>query len=79
MISDNFLKGFRESRKLTRKQLSDKTKISVRTIIAYENGERKLRSASLSTIFLLCYALALDNPFKLIVPKYWLEIKEKDS
>ena len=52
------LKGFRKKEKLTKKQLSDLTGISMRTIDDYETGKRDINGAKLSTLLKLCKALS---------------------
>ena len=52
------LKGFRKKEKRTKKQLSDLTGISMRTIDDYETGKRDINGAKLSTLLKLCKALS---------------------
>ena len=52
------LRSFRKKEKLTKKQLSDLTGISMRTIDDYETGKRDINGARLSTLLKLCKALS---------------------
>lgn len=49
----NVLRDYRIAAKMTRKELSEKSRIPERTIRAYETGTRDLASASLLTVFSL--------------------------
>lgn len=49
----NVLRDYRIAAKMTRKELSEKSRIRERTIRAYETGTRDLASASLLTVFSL--------------------------
>lgn len=55
----NKLKYYRELKGLSRKQLSIKSGVSVRTIEALEYGFRKIDSTAAKTIYLLSDALGL--------------------
>lgn len=49
----NVLREYRVAANMTRKELSEKSKVPERTIRAYETGTRDLSSASLLTVFSL--------------------------
>lgn len=54
---NNVLREYRIAAEMTRKELSEKSKVPERTIRAYETGTRDLASASLLTVFSLCHVL----------------------
>lgn len=49
----NVLRDYRAAANMTRRELSEKSKVPERTIRAYETGTRDLSSASLLTVFSL--------------------------
>ena len=51
------LKMIRESKRITKVELAEKSKISVNMIIKYENGQRDIDKASLDTLTKLATAL----------------------
>lgn len=51
------LRSFRKKEKLTKKQLSDLTGISMRTIDDYETGKRDINGAKIKTVLKLSEAL----------------------
>lgn len=53
----NKLKQIRKIRGLTQKNLADYTKISIKTIQAYEQGTRDIRKASIDNINKICDVL----------------------
>lgn len=60
-----FLQVFREDRDLTRKQLAERTGISVRTIESWEQTRTDLGSAAFDTVMKICKVLNV-NPEDLI-------------
>ena len=51
------LKKIRESKRITKVELAEKSKVSVNMIIKYENGQRDIDKASLDTLTKLATAL----------------------
>lgn len=51
------MKSLREKAGLSRKQLSEKTGINIRTIEAYEQGLKDINGAKLKTLLKLCLVL----------------------
>ena len=51
------LKMIRESKRITKVELAEKSKVSVNMIIKYENGQRDIDKASLDTLTKLATAL----------------------
>lgn len=56
----SILKKYRKQAGMTRRELSEKSKITERTIRAYEDGSRSLKRASLCGICALADALSID-------------------
>lgn len=57
VIKMNKLKQIRKIRGLTQRNLADYTKISIKTIQAYEQGTRDIRKASIDNINKICDVL----------------------
>ena len=51
------LKMIRESKRITKVELAEKSKVSVNMIVKYENGQRDIDKASLDTLTKLATAL----------------------
>ena len=51
------LKKIRESKRITKVELAEKSKVSVNMIVKYENGQRDIDKASLDTLTKLATAL----------------------
>ena len=51
------LKIIRESKRITKVELAEKSKVSVNMIVKYENGQRDIDKASLDTLTKLATAL----------------------
>ena len=51
------LKMIRESKRITKVELAEKSKVSVNMIIKYENGQRDIDKANLDTLTKLATAL----------------------
>lgn len=56
----NKLKYIRKKKCMTRKELSEKSGINIRTIESYEQGYRDLRKANIETILKLCKILVCE-------------------
>lgn len=54
------LKQWRNIREMNQEKLSDKSGVSLRSIVKYENGKDNLRNAKYSTIVKLCKALDIS-------------------
>ena len=54
------LKTIRESRGITRQQLSELSGVNVRMIERYEQGERDINGAKIKTLLRLCKALGCN-------------------
>lgn len=54
------LKTIRESRGITRQQLSELSGVNVRMIERYEQGERDINGAKLKTLLKLCKTLGCE-------------------
>lgn len=54
------LKQWRNIRGVKQEELSDKSGVSLRSIVKYENGKDNLRNAKYSTIVKLCKALDIS-------------------
>lgn len=54
------LKTIRESRGITRQQLSELSGVNVRLIERYEQGERDINGAKLKTLLKLCKTLGCE-------------------
>ena len=57
----SILKKYRKQAGMTRKELSEKSKITERTIRAYEDDSRSLKRASLSGVCSLADTLNIDR------------------
>lgn len=77
MENDNYLREWRKSKGLSRKQLAEISGVHLRTIISYENGEKNLFGAGVDTLYKLCCALDIDNPLELIEVYKLIIEKEK--
>lgn len=53
----NELKKVRESRKITQRELSERTGLAIRTISAYESGYRRIDKMELRNAFLIAKSL----------------------
>lgn len=78
------LKSIRESKNVTQKELSDKTKIGLSTIRSFEQGQRNINGASIDKLIKICNVLEcsisdiLDNKeVKTMVIEYEREICNK--
>lgn len=54
------LKEIREKRHLTRLQLSNLSGVNIRTIEAYEQGNKDLNNAKIKTLLKICQALECE-------------------
>ena len=54
------LKTIRESRGITRQQLSETSGVNIRTIEAYEQEKKDINNAKLKTLLRLCKALGCN-------------------
>ena len=54
------LKTIRENRHLTRLQLSNLSGVNIRTIEAYEQGNKDLNNAKIKTLLKICQALECE-------------------
>ena len=54
------LKTIRESRGITRQQLSELSGVNVRMIERYEQGERDINGAKIKTLLRICKALGCN-------------------
>lgn len=57
----SILKKYRKQAGMTRRELSEKSKITERTIRAYEDNSRSLKRASLCCVCELADALSIDR------------------
>ena len=57
----SILKKYRKQAGMTRRELSEKSKITERTIRAYEDNSRSLKRASLCGVCALADALSIDR------------------